>query len=979
MEWYREELSANKVFDFVLSTKNNILARGGSTKPSYVTSIAATTTVNREKADGRGVLKETAAKKKEQTDEIFQLFWISMDTENTLELIAVSLTAIGGIWAFFKWSYPGLKEARTIKKDSKKYAERYQSALATELDKSNLPASNALDSFSVKLTDTFVSLSLSETWKSDTKFIPAKRPEQSKENHHIRTPEEVMGLVFKNFPLMLVIGDPGSGKTTLLRHYALTCLKKDGNKQDGYKMLGFTEPVMVFYLALRELKKSASGYESLADNLFAWSEDHQLGIPKALFFNWLHDQKTLLLLDGLDEISNVDDRIKVCKWIDQTSAGLAKARVVVTSRTTGYRKGDGIEIVTEHVRADIMDFSPDQQATFLKRWFNAALLRDHPLDAATQQEQIKSDALKKAETIIAYLAKEENKSLQALAGVPLLLQIMATLWKDRQYLPGSRVKLYDAALDYMLDYRDRQKNIEPLLPADKARRVLTPLSLWMQEELKKDEAPRAEVQARMQEKLQTQQNPPSAEEFCKNLVERAGLLVEYGDTEYVFRHKSFREFMAGVQLKEDRPYERLNALVTHFGDDWWEEPLRFFIGQVDDKVFDLFMQKLFDSPVTETLTPKKQELLATLMKEALETKSDALQARLLDPKTTPNRQRYLMDCLKTIGTGNRSAIDVVSKFAESGITDNVDILRYAAEITRKQVQPEMCSDVEKGVLGDSSRFKVQGSKFGRSDVEKGLSGVVVDELGAQYILIRGGTFRFSLTEQKETVPDLYVAKYTVTNQHYRRFISYLKSQEKELERIVSVNEYKKRLNAVAKGIKGFGDYLKEEKELATRFRSGYDDNKKFNKDEQPVAWVSWYGASAYCLWLSLLDGNALYRLPTEKEWEYAAGGSESRTYPWGEEEPSPNRANFNENEGTTTPVGRYPEGATPEGLYDMAGNVWEWVEDWYDKDKDVRSLRGAYYNSNADALRCSSRINGLPGYGVNDVGFRVIRSSLFSS
>ncbi len=169
MEWYREELSANKVFDFVLSTKNNILARGGSTKPSYVTSIAATTTVNREKADGRGVLKETAAKKKEQTDEIFQLFWISMDTENTLELIAVSLTAIGGIWAFFKWSYPGLKEARTIKKDSKKYAERYQSALANELDKSNLPASNALDSFSVKLTDTFVSLSLSETWKSDTK------------------------------------------------------------------------------------------------------------------------------------------------------------------------------------------------------------------------------------------------------------------------------------------------------------------------------------------------------------------------------------------------------------------------------------------------------------------------------------------------------------------------------------------------------------------------------------------------------------------------------------------------------------------------------------------------------------------------------------------------------------------------------------------------------------------------------------------
>ena len=837
--------------------------------------------------------------------------------------------------------------------DNIKFADRYQSALANELDKSNLPASNALDSFSVKLTDTFVSLRLSETWKSDTKFIPDKRQEQPIENHHVRTPEEVMSLVFKKYPLLLVIGDPGSGKTTLLRHYALTCLKKN-----GYKALGFTEPVMAFYLALRELKKKGSNYDSLSDNLFAWSEDHQLGIPKALFFNWLHDQKTLVLLDGLDEISNVDDRIKVCKWIDQTFAGLAKARVVVTSRTTGYRKGDGIEIETEHVRADIMDFSPEQQAIFLKRWFNAALLRDHPLDATAQQEQIKSDALKKAGTIIAYLAKEENKSLQALAGVPLLLQIMATLWKDREYLPGSRVKLYDAALDYMLDYRDRQKHIEPLLPAEKARRVLTPVSLWMQEELQKDEAPRTEVQARMQEKLQTQQNPPSAEEFCKNLVERAGLLVEYGDTEYVFRHKSFREFMAGVQLKDDRPYERLNKLVTHFGDDWWEEPLRFFIGQVDENVFDLFMQKLFDSQVTDTLTPKKQDLLATLMKEALETKTDALQAKLLDPKTTPNRQRYLMDCLKTIGTGNQSAIDVVSTFVESGITDNVDILRYAAEITRQKVLLET-----------------------RSDVEKGVSGVVMDKLGAQYILIKGGTFRFSLTERQETVPDLYVAKYTVTNQHYRRFISYLESQEKEFERIVSVKEYKEHLSAMATDIKGFGDYLQQGKELATLFRSAYDDNKKFNKDDQPVAWVSWYGASAYCLWLSLLEGNALYRLPTEMEWEYAAGGRESRTYPWGEEEPSPNRANYNDNEGTTTPAGRYPDGATPEGLYDMAGNVWEWTKDFYDKDEDVRAIRGgAYYSSTADALRCSSRSYNNPvGRLSLFVGFRVIRSSLFSS
>ena len=103
--------------------------------------------------------------------------------------------------------------------------------------------------------------------------------------------------------------------------------------------------------------------------------------------------------------------------------------------------------------------------------------------------------------------------------------------------------------------------------------------------------------------------------------------------------------------------------------------------------------------------------------------------------------------------------------------------------------------------------------------------------------------------------------------------------------------------------------------------------------------------------------------------------------------------------GTTTPVGRYPEGVTPEGLYDMSGNVWEWMENnysfglrsmafsvlftifWSIEDKRLygfsasRALRGAYYNSTTDALRCSSRVSDSPGNDLNYVCFRVIRSS----
>jgi len=183
-----------------------------------------------------------------------------------------------------------------------------------------------------------------------------------------------------------------------------------------------------------------------------------------------------VLLDGLDEISDVHDRIAVCGWIDRTVGGFTNARFVVTSRSTGYRKGDGIELEAGHLRADIMDFTKEQQAQFLQQWFKAAYLGEIPpagYQAAwrSQQEHV---ATKKADALIAFLAQEKNRSMQTLAGIPLLLQIMAMLWKEREYMPGSRLKLYDAALNFMLDYRDRRRGISPLLGAEDARRVLSP-------------------------------------------------------------------------------------------------------------------------------------------------------------------------------------------------------------------------------------------------------------------------------------------------------------------------------------------------------------------------------------------------------------------------------------------------------------------------------------------------------------------------
>ncbi len=249
---------------------------------------------------------------------------------------------------------------------------RYQATLKQQLGNITLTGSPALENFATKLSETFVSLSLSGSVRAETRFCKGVECELLSDARS-STPEEVMSIVFQQHPLLLIIGDPGSGKTTLLKHYLLSCLDNGQHKK-----FGFSEPVNVFFLPLRELNIGKDGDISLADNLEQWSKKQFLAIDAAHFSNWLDQPSTLVLLDGLDEISDKEDRIAVCKWIDRTVECFTKAKFVVTSRSTGYRKGDGIEIEADHQRADIMDFSPKQQEEFLHRWFKAAFCGEIP-------------------------------------------------------------------------------------------------------------------------------------------------------------------------------------------------------------------------------------------------------------------------------------------------------------------------------------------------------------------------------------------------------------------------------------------------------------------------------------------------------------------------------------------------------------------------------------------------------------------------
>jgi len=139
-------------------------------------------------------------------------------------------------------------------------------------------------------------------------------------------------------------------------------------------------------------------------------------------------------------------------------------------------------------------------------------------------------------------------------------------------------------------------------------------------------------------------------------------------------------------------------------------------------------------------------------------------------------------------------------------------------------------------------------------------------------------------------------------------------------------------------------------------------------NDHPVTFVDWDEASAFCAW-------AGGRLPTEGEWEKAARGTDSRTFPWGDEEDeSRAKVGVGMKHGSTSPVGSHPDGASPYGLLDMAGNVWEWTSTEYPPGERV--LRGGSFASPGLAwARCTMRSRSRPGRRQAHIGFRVARGA----
>lgn len=208
--------------------------------------------------------------------------------------------------------------------------------------------------------------------------------------------------------------------------------------------------------------------------------------------------------------------------------------------------------------------------------------------------------------------------------------------------------------------------------------------------------------------------------------------------------------------------------------------------------------------------------------------------------------------------------------------------------------------------------------------------IVWSKDGAEMVLVPGGEFLYGENKEKMTLETFYMDKYPVTNARYQKFIK-------------------------ATGY----DFPYVNKEWAKPFNW---KRKKYpkGKEKYPVVIVDWYDASAFCEW-------AGKSLPTEEHWEKAARGTDGRPYPWGEEFDEKKCNCYLTRIKAPTPVDKFPQGVSPCGCQDMAGNVWEWTST---RKKASYVMRGGSFFEGDVKVRVHSQGWGRPELKGINCGFR---------
>jgi formylglycine-generating enzyme required for sulfatase activity len=327
---------------------------------------------------------------------------------------------------------------------------------------------------------------------------------------------------------------------------------------------------------------------------------------------------------------------------------------------------------------------------------------------------------------------------------------------------------------------------------------------------------------------------------------------------------SFQEYLAAEEIRNQRRYD---ILVDNYGVAWWQEVTRLLVGLHNPPAFSDLMRAV----VAADKLRGHESFTAACIGDARELSA----LPFVEAAERAPRWAAFVGRLRgrDPSVGRYAALHALRSMPKHTIEP---VVARLAEIARRE------SSLRSLISGILSAEGSPATAAAPVDRETGLPSERINLAdGMELVLIPAGPFQAGSRDepdnperQERIARPYYMARYPVTNAQYRKFVE------------------------------------------AGGPRPPLFDDERFGQDQQPVTGVSWHDAKSYCEWAGL-------RLPTEWEWEKAARGTDGRRFPWGNEEPTPELANFGDVDGQPTPVGSYPKGASPFGLLDMAGNVWE--------------------------------------------------------
>lgn len=580
-----------------------------------------------------------------------------------------------------------------------------------------------------------------------------------------------------------------------------------------------------------------------------------------------------------------------------------------------------------------------------------------------------------------------REDLQRFGRQPLMMTIMALVHLNDGRLPEERASLYGRCIDILLgqwevagkdesEYRTLMDYIGlPDTDVQSMRPLLGKAAYEAHRAAAQGEVGRLSrpvLRTMVDDELKRRKHPnPSqgADRFLEYTDLRAGLIQasDAGD-EYAFPHQTFQEYLAGVELVGGvDPVARILALR---GDDRWRRPLLLGVEQLALTSLDVpyrLLSRLVEEPGREAPQRAFDLLLA------LEIAEDLGWAWL-------EQRDGLFSGLK-----QRLALAMAGLMSETSVA--------ARELVKVGAALAVLGDPRPGVCTlPPAMVELPGGSFviGSTPEEADAAGRAWE----QYYLQQGDKERAKqarkwpeneINNQRLDLAPFAIARYPVTNAQYAIFVEQGGYEPAAPWWDESARAWLARDDAATKGLQ---DWQRRKHKDQPEFWDG----KTFGsaRPNYPVVGVNWYEARAFCRWLTQhLDDGYEYLLPSEAEWEYAARGADRRTYPWSDEELTAERASYDQKYGITTlAAGCFPRGATPEGVLDLAGNVWEWTRSEYcaypynptdgrengDNPAEKRfTLRGGSWADLPVGLRAAFRSLFSPDVRNGGVGFRLAR------